>query len=183
MLTTATTPAVSIGNCRSPAVSRSAAVSGMSVAAKVTSLFWTCLVPSARRSADSSPRCGLLLVGFGPLRIDRIGKGGAGAGNIGGRRGRNHGRRSHAGCRQRTENPQSPLLPCPSDVSKSAEDQPASRVVPATALTCVCPGRSAAWSEAGGSALRAARTGSVMRCRSGPSGTQALDQSFNAPPP
>ena len=46
MLTTGTTPAVSIGNCKRPSLSRSATLSGMSEAAKVTSLFWICVMPS-----------------------------------------------------------------------------------------------------------------------------------------
>ena len=44
--TTATMPPTTVGNCTSPCSSRSAALSGMSDAPKVTSLSWICLMPS-----------------------------------------------------------------------------------------------------------------------------------------
>jgi hypothetical protein len=44
--TTGTTPPITVGNCTRPYASRSACLSGMSEAPKVTSLFWICLIPS-----------------------------------------------------------------------------------------------------------------------------------------
>src|SRR5262249_37065504 len=42
--TTGTTPPITVGNCTSPCMSRSAAFSGISEAPNVTSLFWICLM-------------------------------------------------------------------------------------------------------------------------------------------
>jgi len=44
--TTGTTPPITVGNCTSPYMSKSAAFSGISEAPNVTSLFWICLMPS-----------------------------------------------------------------------------------------------------------------------------------------
>jgi hypothetical protein len=46
ILTTGTTPAVSVGNCTKESMSRSTRFNGMSEAAKITSLFWSLVMPS-----------------------------------------------------------------------------------------------------------------------------------------